>query len=916
MKFDDFKKCDQSGFCRRNRAYADTLSVSPYLLLKDTISLSSSSVHADIKNTDTNVLLTLDLQLLKDNTARIRINEKKPIKLRYDEHAKFTLVGEPEQKDMLDSQISDNGLITLHIDNTRKVVISAQPVRIEFLVNNESVITLNDRGFFNFEHLRTKESHVPKMVENKKEDGSIEMVQADSEKDLWEETFKTWTDPKPNGPESFALDITFSGFPHVYGIPEHASSLALKETRGGEGNYDDPYRLYNTDVFEYALDSPTSLYGAVPLMLAHKKGLSAGIFWMNPSETWIDIVKTKSSDSNPVQKVFGTSDTSTSTQTHWMSEAGVLDLFVFLGPTTKDILRQYSALTGPAAMPQMFAIGYHQCRWNYINQRDVLEVDGKFDENDMPYDVIWLDIEYTDEKKYFTWDEPKFPDAIGMEKALDNKGRKLVVIVDPHIKRTDNYRIADEAKAQDLFIKKPDGKDYEAWCWPGQSSWVDFIQEKSYNWWKKQFSFDLFKGTRENVHIWNDMNEPSVFNGPEITIQKEMMHDGGKWEHRVLHNLYAGLSHAATADGVRERTAVQKRPFVLSRGYYAGTQRVGPIWTGDNIANWESLKYTNPMILSNSMAGIPFSGADVPGFFENPTPELLSRWYQAATYQPFFRGHAHIDTKRREPYLSTEPYKSITRDTLRERYALLSFWYTLFFEAYKQGTPMMRPMMMEFPNDENVFTMDDQFMVGSAILVKPITSEGSTSTQVYFAGEQPWYHTKTLVAENKQGLHTVEAPLDTIPAYYQGGNIIPRRERVRRSSVAMRLDPFTLVIAKGKDATAQGQLYMDDEETYSFQKGEYSLTQFKFAKDQLSCQNMHQDFASQVSLDFIKSHQSIRIERVQILGQSQAPRVIRVTDVQGVVTEPDFTFDAATHVLTIKDPKVSVVQCGWNIAVY
>ncbi|KAI8095334.1 glycosyl hydrolases family 31-domain-containing protein [Thamnidium elegans] len=915
MKFDDFKKCDQSGFCKRNRAYADTLSVSPYLLLKDTISLSSSSVHADIKNTDTNILLTLDLQLLKDNTARIRINEKEPIKPRYDEHAKFTLVGEPEQKDMLHSDISDNGLITLHIDNTRKVVISPQPVRIEFLVNNEPVITLNDRGFFNFEHLRTKESHVPKMVEKKNEDGSVEMVQADSEKDLWEETFKTWTDPKPNGPESFALDITFNGFPHVYGIPEHASSLALKETRGGQGNYDDPYRLYNTDVFEYALDSPTSLYGAVPLMLAHKKGLSAGIFWMNPSETWIDIVKTKSSDSDPIiQKVFG--NRPTSTQTHWMSEAGVLDLFVFLGPTTKDILRQYSALTGPAAMPQMFAIGYHQCRWNYINQRDVLEVDGKFDENDMPYDVIWLDIEYTDEKKYFTWDEPKFPDAIGMEKVLDNKGRKLVIIVDPHIKRADNYRIADEAKAQDLFIKKPDGKDYEAWCWPGQSSWVDFIQEKSYNWWKKQFSFDLFKGTRENVHIWNDMNEPSVFNGPEITIQKEMMHDGGKWEHRVLHNLYAGLSHAATADGVRERTAVQKRPFVLSRGYYAGTQRVGPIWTGDNIANWESLKYTNPMILSNSMAGIPFSGADVPGFFENPTPELLSRWYQAATYQPFFRGHAHIDTKRREPYLSAEPYKSITRDTLRERYALLSFWYTLFFEAYKQGTPMMRPMMMEFPNDENVFTMDDQFMVGSAILVKPITSEGSTSTQVYFAGEQPWYNTKTLVAENKQGLHTVGAPLDTIPAYYQGGNIIPRRERIRRSSVAMRLDPFTLVIAKGKDAIAQGQLYMDDEETYSFQKGQYALTQFNFVENQLSCQNMHEDITSQASLDFIKSHQSIRIERVQILGQSQAPRGIRVTDVRGVVTEPDFTFDTTTHVLTIKDPKVSVIQCGWNIAVY
>lgn len=703
----------------------------------------------------------------------------------------------------------------------------------------------------------------------------------------------------------------------VFCFQEHASSLSLKETRGGEGNYDEPYRLYNTDVFEYALDSPTSLYGAVPMMVAHKKGLSAGVFWMNPSETWIDIVKTHE-EANPIQKVFSSSsDKKTSTKTHWISEAGVLDLFVFLGPSSKDILRQYSLLTGPAAMPQMFAIGYHQCRWNYINQRDVLEVDGKFDENEMPYDVIWLDIEYTNEKKYFTWDEPKFPNAIDMEKVLDNKGRKLVVIIDPHIKRADNYRISDEAKAQDLFIKKPDGKDYEAWCWPGQSSWIDFIQEKSYNWWKKQFSFDLFKGTRENVHIWNDMNEPSVFNGPEITIQKEMMHDGGKWEHRVLHNLYATLSHSATADGVRERTVVQKRPFVLSRGFYSGTQRIGPIWTGDNIANWDSLKYTNPMILSNSMAGIPFSGADVPGFFENPTPELLSRWYQAATYQPFFRGHAHIDTKRREPYLSAEPYKSITRDTLRERYALLSFWYTLFFEAYKQGTPMMRPMMMEFPEDENLFTLDDQFMVGNSILVKPITTEGATTTEIYFAGEQPWYHTKTLIDINKTGLQTVEAPLDTIPAYYQGGRIIPRRERVRRSSVAMRLDPFTLIVAKGKNGDAQGELYMDDEETYSFQNGEYAHIQFEFSQNQLTCQNIHQDPTSQISLDFINSHQSIRVERIKILGQSEAPKGVQVKDLESNLTrEVEFSFDSISRVLTIKDPKVSVVQCGWKIVVY
>lgn len=174
----------------------------------------------------------------------------------------------------------------------------------------------------------------------------------------------------------------------------------------------------------------------------------------------------------------------------------------------------------------------------------------------------------------------------------------------------------------------------------------------------------------------------------------------------------------------------------MARGFYSGVQRYGPVWTGDNMANWESLKYTNPMVLTNGMGGVPFSGADIPGFFSNPTPELLVRWYQTGIFQPFFRAHAHIDTKRREPYLLDEPHKSLTRAAIRERYALLPYWYTLFYDTYKNGTPMMRPMFVEFPQDENLFSTEDQFMLGEAIMVKPITDEGATSTEIYFSGDQ------------------------------------------------------------------------------------------------------------------------------------------------------------------------------------
>ncbi|KAI8068008.1 glycosyl hydrolases family 31-domain-containing protein [Gongronella butleri] len=927
MKKEDFKTCSQSGFCARNRQYADEVISagggfrSPYALVPESLQLSTAEgVHlaADIINKDADKLFTLRVTSLEDNTVRVRVNEKEPLHARYDEHIKYTLVKDPAVLAPV-AAIADKdaNMATIELDGHRKVVVSFDPIRIDFLVNDASIITLNDRGFFNFEHLRTKDQHKPKMIQQTNDDGAMEEVQHTSEGSMWEETFKTWTDPKPNGPESIAMDISFNGFAHVYGIPEHASSLSLKETRGGDGAYTEPYRLYNTDVFEYALDSPTSLYGAVPFMTAHRKDMSAGIFWMNPSETWVDIVKTKATK-NPLSKILdfakGAETAATTTQTHWMTEAGVLDLFVFFGPSTKDVLRQYTTLTGTPMLPQQFAIGYHQCRWNYINQKDVLEVDQKFDEHDMPYDVIWLDIEYTDEKKYFTWDSPKFPDPIAMEKQLDDRGRKLVVIVDPHIKRASNYPTCDVASKQGFFVQKPEGGDYEAWCWPGQSSWVDFSNPAAYDWWKKEFSFERFAGTRQNVHLWNDMNEPSVFNGPEITMQKEMIHHGG-WEHRVLHNMYSLLSFAATSDGIRDRTAVRKRPFVLTRGFYAGAQRYGAAWTGDNMADWDALTYSNPMVLTNGMGGMPFAGADVPGFFGNPSADLLVRWYQAAVFQPFFRGHAHIDTKRREPYLVDEPFRSMTRAALRERYALLPFWYTLFFDASQSGVPMMRPMVMEFPQDENVFAMDDQFMVGDAIMVKPITKQDATATDVYFAGDQPWYDMETSERILHSGFRSVNAPLDKIPAYYRGGVIVPRRERPRRSSSAMRMDPFTLVIALDRRMNAEGTLYLDDGESYDYEKGAFAHTRFTYSKGDLSCQALHPNASGAAAQAFAKTIASLRVERLRVLGVNKAPSAVRVSSGTGAARDVAFDYDDTKSVLVIRDPSVSVVDCNWTLSV-
>lgn len=220
-------------------------------------------------------------------------------------------------------------------------------------------------------------------------------------------------------------------------------------------------------------------------------------------------------------------------------------------------------------------------------------------------------------------------------------------------------------------------------------------------------------------------------------------------EHREWHNLYGTYMQRATMEGQVGRhsnhqfssnknhdrrgstTPLTPRPFVLSRAFSAGSQSLGAVWTGDNAANWRHLHYATKMLLSLSIVSLNFVGADVGGFFGDPEPELLSRWYQAALYQPFFRGHAHHDAKRREPYVLTEPWRSHVIHAIRLRYVLLPYLYTAFYIAHSASVPVMRPLWLEFPQDRNSFELDDSFMTGPDLLVHPITSPGQALASIY-----------------------------------------------------------------------------------------------------------------------------------------------------------------------------------------
>ncbi|KAJ2475707.1 glucosidase II [Coemansia sp. RSA 2320] len=730
--------------------------------------------------------------------------------------------------------------------------MTERPWTLEYLLDDKPSIQLNTKGLFHFEHLREKPGA----------DGEV-----DGSDGAWEETFHSWTDSKPRGPESFGLDINFNGFEHVYGIPEHASPLSLKPTRGGgKDAYDQPYRLYNLDVFEYEHDSPMSLYGSIPFMVAHNTESTVGVFWLNAAETWIDVTHEKSSTLGNLLRLAGTGK-EPSVSTHWVSESGVMDVFLLPGPSVADIYKQYSELVEQTPLPREFAIGYHQCRWNYLDQVDVLTVNDKLHEHHIPYDVIWLDIEHTDGKRYFTWDTAKFPDPVAMQQALAYHGHQLVNVVDPHIKHDVNYRIWKEANDNGYFVKNKQGTDnFQGWCWPGDSNWVDYFNPNATSWISEQFHLDKYNGSTPHLFVWNDMNEPSVFNGPEITMDKDIKHFGG-WEHRDVHNIFGMLYHKATADGLRTRESPNKRPFVLSRAYFAGSQRYGAIWTGDNAADWDHLRASVPMVLSNNIAGLHFIGADVGGFFGNPSPELMTRWYQLGIWYPFFRAHAHIDTKRREPWVFGEPYLSHIRDAIRERYRLLPYWYTLFREASLTGMPLVRPMWMEFPKMSSLFAEDKAFMVGSALMVVPATdSDTSQIIDVRFPTQENWYDIRShevFIAPLKRQF----APgLASTLVFARGGSILPTRERHRGSSALMKRDPITLYVYVSRTGTAVGRLYLDDGETYNYQRGSFVERELTFANATLASRPSLRTTMSPEHFEFVESVATVRVERIVVVG--------------------------------------------------
>jgi alpha 1,3-glucosidase len=550
-------------------------------------------------------------------------------------------------------------------------------------------------------------------------------------------------------------------------------------------------------------------------------------------------------------------------------------------------------------------------------------VDAKFEELGFPYDVLWLDIEHTDGKRYFTWDARLFPAPAAMQARLAARGHKMVTIIDPHIKKDDGYAVHAAAKAAGHYVRAAGGGEYDGWCWPGSSGYLDFTSPAVRAWWAGLFSLASYAGSTLSLFTWNDMNEPSVFNGPEVSMHKDALSLAGV-EHREWHNLYGFYQQAATAAGLTARSpGANARPFVLSRAFFAGSQRHGAIWTGDNAAKWEHLAAAAPMLLTIGAAGLAFAGADVGGFFGNPEPELMRRWYQAGAFQPFFRAHAHIDTARREPWLFGDDVLAALRATVRERYTYLPLWYTLFAAAAADGAPPMRPTWFEFPDEPAAFALDDQWLVGDALLVKPATRAGVTELPVLLPGAAAgalWYDARTYARRAAAPAPVVvPAPLDAMPVFQRGGAIVPRLMRPRRASAMMAADPYTLVVTLDARATAAGTLYLDDGASLDYaKKNAFRLRNFTYAP-----------VASPGAAAGAPQQHALRataggggkawapantVERIIIAGAGRAPTAAAAADADEPLRPLAFDYDAAADVITLRKPDVKVAF-AWVVTI-
>ncbi|UPZ14657.1 glycoside hydrolase family 31 protein [Flavobacterium humidisoli] len=575
-----------------------------------------------------------------------------------------------------------------------------------------------------------------------------------------------------------------------YGLGDKATQMNLKGKR---------VENFATDQYAYQKDQEP-LYKVVPFYIGLHNKQSYGIFFDNTFRTFFDFCQERRN------------------VTSFWAEGGEMNYYFVYGPQMQDVVTTYTDLTGKPELPPLWVLGYHQCKWSYYPESKVKEITSKFRELQIPCDAIYLDIDYMDGFRCFTWNKNYFPDPKRMVAELAEDGFKTIVIIDPGIKIDKDYWVYKEALEKDYFCKRADGPYMKGKVWPGECNFPDYTNPVVREWWA-----GLFKELIADIGVkgvWNDMNEPAVMEVPNKTFPMDVRHiyDGNPCSHRKAHNIYGTQMARATYHGVK-RFAYPKRPFVITRSAYAGAQRYTSSWTGDNVATWEHLWIANIQVQRLSISGMGFTGSDIGGFAEQPTGELYARWIQLGVFHPFCRTHSSGDHGNQEPWAFDEEVINITRKFVSLRYQLLPYLYTMFWQYIEEGVPMLKPLVYYDQDDTQTHYRNDEFIFGNQILVCPILEPNAVGRRMYIPrGEWYNYWTNELFTGGKE--IWIDTKFDEIPVFVKAGAIIPKYP-VQQYVGELEFDELTLDVYY-KNGKEQSAVYEDAQDGYDYKKGRYS----------------------------------------------------------------------------------------------
>ncbi len=485
-----------------------------------------------------------------------------------------------------------------------------------------------------------------------------------------------------------------------------------------------------------------------------------------------------------------------------------LAVYVIEGTDAYDIVKQFRKLIGRSYIPPKFAFGYGQSRWGYRTPEDFRAVADGYRENHIPLDLIYMDIDYMENYKDFTWNPENFPDFGAFVREMKARNIRLIPIIDAGVKVEQGYSVYEEGVKNGYFCKKEDGSEFTVAVWPGYTHLPDVLNDDARRWFGDKYKILTDEGIEG---FWNDMNEPAMFYTPEgiaevkaamrtfvenepekdaVWAMRDMTrglanraedyaafyHDRNseKIRHDRIHNLYGYYMTKAAAEGL-ERINADKRFLLFSRSSYIGMHRYGGIWTGDNQSWWAHLLLNIRMMPSLNMCGFLYSGADLGGFGADTTRELLLRWLAFGIFTPLMRNHSAEGTRMQEAY-RFERLEDF-RNLIGVRYRLLPYLYSEYMKAALNDDLYFKPMAFVYPQDPIARETEDQLIIGNEIMVAPVYTQNAKGRVVYFPEEMRMvkFCADGSIAEEvfRQGYHYVETGLGEAALFIRKGRCIP-----------------------------------------------------------------------------------------------------------------------------------------------